>query len=430
MAEPASTRLERAADESPLARPAVPPEALRDLALAFRTSVEAIEGVRALQEELVVAVKRQDRSELVLRSTEALNETFRNLTNVQREILDRLEEDRRRGPGRVVPLMLIGLLVVFLGGTYAVVSLIRQVREERQDASRVVQLATEGALTAFKDGLEDRDSRHLEEVERLRAENADVRRRAEALIARADAEALEKGELLEAKQGLELELDGLAQQMRRAQNEVMAKRALEEELRATSGHLAVLEPKFRAMEMDLETERDLNARLRKRLAALGYGLPDPEGEEGGPKPPTEKEVVPPETEPAPAPDPRVERDPGLIGKITTRLNQILDTGSASTSSFWQIKSVEGVTEDALVGVELVLLSRQHRRLMQQVQAKSVRFWVDRKQRHAEMVLASGTIQDSRGSKPLPPEGMSFRVARDEMYRLWSQSGLIFVKTRP
>ena len=78
-------------------------EAMRDLAVAFRTSAEAIDGVRTLQGELVQALKRQDRSELVLRSTEALNESFRNLGAVQRELLERLDRDKKSGPGRIVP---------------------------------------------------------------------------------------------------------------------------------------------------------------------------------------------------------------------------------------------------------------------------------------------------------------------------------------
>lgn len=415
------------ADEAtPLAKPDVPSEAVRDLALAFRTSAEAIEGVRDLQAELVRTLKRQDRSELVLRSTESLNETFRNLTKVQREILEKLEEEGRSGAGRVVPLMLIGLLVVFLGGLYAVVSLLQQVRLERQDGGRVVEVATANALAAYREGLDAREGRHLEEVERLRSENAEVRRRAEAVLARMDEESEEKGELLEAKRRVEVELESIAQQMRKAQNEVMAKRALEEELRATAGHLAVLEPRFRAMETELQTERDLNARLRKRLAALGLGLPDPDAP---PEAADTDEAPESPPEPEPAPDPRVERDPGLLTKIQGRLNQILDTGAASSGSFWRIRSVEGVTPDGLVDVKLSLLARQNRRVLQEVEAKRVAFWVDRRQRHAEMVLFDGTIDDGRGTKPIEAGGMGFRVARGEMFRLWSQSGLIFVKTR-
>ncbi len=437
--EEADAHRERDGD-SPLARPGVSPEALRDLALAFRTSAEAIEGVRELQAELVGALKRQDRSELVLRSTDALNETFRNLTLVQREILDRLDADRRTGPGRAVPLMLIGLLVVFLGGIYAVVTLVEQLRDERRDGAEVVQLATTKALAAFKQGLEDSDGHHTQEVERLQKENADVRQRAEALLARLDKENVAKSELQEEKQSVELELESMGQRMLKAQNEVMAKRALEDELRAASGQVAVMEPKLRALEMELQTERDLNTRLRKRLAALGYGLPDPEakkaadGDEGSK---SDAETAGADAEPGasagearpPAADRQVERDSALLAKIQTRLNQILDAGSASKTSFWQIDGIEGVTPKGLVGVDLSLLSRQHRRLIQEVRTGTLRFWVDRDQRLADMVLGAGTIRDARGQKAIPDGGMTFRVATGEMFRLWSQSGLVFVQFR-
>jgi hypothetical protein len=89
-----------------------------ELAQAFRANAEAIRAVHETQAEMVRALKRQDRSEIMLQSTQALNETFRNLALVQRRLLERLESPPPGPTGsRLVPLMLIGLLVVFLGGS-------------------------------------------------------------------------------------------------------------------------------------------------------------------------------------------------------------------------------------------------------------------------------------------------------------------------
>ena len=62
-----------------------------DLVQAFRLNAEALHRLEALQGELARAVQRSDRSELVLQSTQALNETFRGLATIQRSLLERLE---------------------------------------------------------------------------------------------------------------------------------------------------------------------------------------------------------------------------------------------------------------------------------------------------------------------------------------------------
>ena len=59
---------------------------LREIAHAFRLNAEALHTLKQMQGDLARQVKRGDRSELVLQSTRSLNETFRNLTAVQREL--------------------------------------------------------------------------------------------------------------------------------------------------------------------------------------------------------------------------------------------------------------------------------------------------------------------------------------------------------
>ncbi|MFV1958987.1 MAG: hypothetical protein ACC662_06195, partial [Planctomycetota bacterium] len=325
---------------------------VRDLAVAFRTSAEALEGVRELQAELVRALKRQDRSEIVLQSTQALNDTFRNLTAVQRALLERLEGGGHGTQGRIVPLMLIGLLIVFLGGIYAVIVTLDQVRAERLDAAAVAERATTNALAAFRQGMEDQDQAGDRDVARLREEIDRMREKEQALREKLDAEGASSGDLLKQIRILEAELEGLAAQVLVAQNEVLAKRALEQEVRAAASREAVLQPRLEETQRILDEERKENSRLRRRLAALGYGLPDPEGETPAPAKPPFPDEVPATGDPrlsgkraalaadvveaarkvgaeeeeaarkaatAPAPPgkpgPRVDRDPRLLDKI-------------------------------------------------------------------------------------------------------------------
>ena len=62
-----------------------------ELARAFQANAEALQGLGNLQTQLIEALQRSDRSELVLASTQTLNETFRGLSLIQRELLRVLE---------------------------------------------------------------------------------------------------------------------------------------------------------------------------------------------------------------------------------------------------------------------------------------------------------------------------------------------------
>ena len=82
------------------------PGASPELVQAFRMNAEALHRLQDMQEQLVNSVQRTNRSEMMIQSTQALNETFRNLTQVQRTLLERMDGASQRGPNRLVPLML------------------------------------------------------------------------------------------------------------------------------------------------------------------------------------------------------------------------------------------------------------------------------------------------------------------------------------
>ena len=103
-----------ATPEAPLPEAAVPGSdaPMREVATAFRMNAEALHTLKEMQADLARQVRRGDRSELVVQSTQALNETFRNLSSVQQELLRRIHAgDQKRGGGPLIPIMLLGLLV-------------------------------------------------------------------------------------------------------------------------------------------------------------------------------------------------------------------------------------------------------------------------------------------------------------------------------
>ena len=409
-------------------------EALKELALALRTSVETMHGVRDLQAELASSLKRQDRSELVLQSTQALNDTFRNLSTIQRELMNRLEgaqDERGGGGGRLVPLLLLGLLVVFLGGIYVVLDVLDRMEADRPDPALIAQQASQQTLQAFREGKAEAGDESELALSHLQDQLQQMEERERALRHKLDAETGGRSELQAEIRGLEVERDGLAAQIRAAQSEVLARRAVEDELRQVTGRLAVMEPRMLDLEAAIASEKAENARLRERLGAIGLGRPDPAPTED---PPTRAEEADPpaglvEKPPAVTPHRRVQKDPVLLDKIRNRLNQMLDQSSRGRQDLWQVTRIDGVHADGLEGVIALRYDRASGKLLEQVQARDLDLWVDRNVRSVEFEFRNGQSATGAGGKPFP--GGTFRqtVANGEMTRLWSQSGMTFLRFR-
>jgi hypothetical protein len=87
-------------------------EPLRDLAEAFRENSETLRSLAEGQARLARRIDRSDRSEAVINSTKALNDTFRGVQRIQERLASRLESERKR------PWL---LMIVALGATGVVV---------------------------------------------------------------------------------------------------------------------------------------------------------------------------------------------------------------------------------------------------------------------------------------------------------------------
>ncbi len=249
--------------------------AARDLARAFQANAEALQSMHEIQAQLATALKRGDRSEMVVQSTQALNETFRNLTTIQRQMLSQMEAQQaatRRTP--LVPLMILGLLIVVLGGIYLIIDQLQQARPSMEEMARARDENEHGRLEAYREG----QTRGMEEgrtkLTTLGDELERSRIRQHALEQDRDAARADVQELQREKRAVEIERDDFADRAVKAQNEAMARKLMEDESRAQKAKLAVAEARLAQFEEDLKRERERSLRLMKERAAYGYGLKD------------------------------------------------------------------------------------------------------------------------------------------------------------
>ena len=86
---------------------------LKDLASAFAMQAEILRGVHENQKQIADAIKDDKKSDVVVNSTKALNETFRGVRSVQEKLLDELD-DRGKHEKRSFMTTMVGttLLVV------------------------------------------------------------------------------------------------------------------------------------------------------------------------------------------------------------------------------------------------------------------------------------------------------------------------------
>lgn len=276
--------------------------AARELARAFQANAEALAGMHEIQASLADALKRGDRSEMVLQSTQALNDTFRNLSSIQRQMLTQMQEQetaRRKSP--LVPVMLLGLLVVLLGGVYLIVDQLRKAKPSHEELATLRKESERGRLEAYREG----QNRGIEEagrrVQALQDEIDQSRLRTQALEGERDAARGDVEELERAKRGLENERDDLAERVLKSRNDAMARELVEERVHEQKAELIVAQERVKLLEKDLERERAERLRLLKQMASMGLGLDeeplievrypgrDPEGdsETAGPSTPDE-----------------------------------------------------------------------------------------------------------------------------------------------
>src|SRR5438132_7944594 len=146
-------------------------EPLAALAAAFQANAEALRRSQEMQSQLGQALQRADRSEALLQSTGALNETFRGLTQVQRSLAQRIDtSERESAQGRwFLPVIVLASLAVVGVGLWLILKYVNQWRE---DALGTVDVGTQLA-SQYQQGVEQgkKEAQAVLEAERKASED-------------------------------------------------------------------------------------------------------------------------------------------------------------------------------------------------------------------------------------------------------------------
>jgi hypothetical protein len=439
-----------------------------ELARAFQANADALQNLGAMQAQMLQALGRSDRSEMMLASTQTLNETFRHLTLIQRELLGRLERtaDAGKRSGRAVPMLLLGLMAVVVMATYVIVDVAQQAIDKNDP--RVI---TEHALATLQqeraEAGKSSDAEATRVREELRAEE-EKRRGLEAQLTRErdERDAVQREATLK-----ETELAGLRHQFTTAQNEALKVPSLESEIRDLASKVAVGEPRMRSLQEELEEQRRENSRLRKKIAGGRLGFPEddaatepepaaakpgattphafpppaPDGREPARTPPatgpgappaathTATPTVPPGPAPAPTPPPTRElegtRDPRTLSDVRSRLNQLFDAAGSKRPEYWQVMRVDAVTQDRLKGV-IVNRYDADARLIESVEAREAFVWVERDNRRVMLELRQGERVSGSQRTPLADGKFQTVLAEGEaLAQVFAASGLRLIGSR-
>jgi hypothetical protein len=135
--------LRRIGDEPP------PGSGAQELAKAFRLNAEILRRIQETQQDIARTLERSDRSDMVIRSADALNETFRGVRSTQKALLERIEETRSRH-GRTLLVVgaaaIVAVALLVLGARWLVERTQEETRREVAEAWREDRKARDDAL--------------------------------------------------------------------------------------------------------------------------------------------------------------------------------------------------------------------------------------------------------------------------------------------
>ncbi len=396
---------------SPAARDLAAP--LAALAAAFQANAEALRRSHELQADLGKALQRADRSEALVQNTGALNDTFKGLTQVQRSLIQQVEESGKatRANRWLLPILVLAALAVVGAGLWLVVTRLEEVESDsigRGDFAAQLTTARREGEAAARATLEESLASERKALEaRMREREEDLR------AAKADAAAAQA----KVKQ-LETELATASGEIQGARNDSLRARALEGELIQLRADAAVKGPEAERLKLELEAERRTVAELRRRLADVSLGRvpgadqPDPSAERA----------------PAPKDDASAVKDRRVLENARNRLNEVLQAGSAGRNDSIEVTAIGSVTGLRLSDVTAVRYGSTGK-VMNSYKARDLRITIDRTRRVVEFAFADGSLDYAGSSVPFPGGAMTIVVAEGEQVSSWLNSGLTFVGSK-
>jgi hypothetical protein len=402
---------------------------LAALAAAFQANAEALRRSQEVQADLGRALQRADRSEMVVQTTGALNDTFKNLSSIQRGLLQRLEEsgeETRRGRWFLPAIVLASLAVVGVAIWFVmerVDGVARDVATGGDVADRVDRVARE----AREEGRREADAQRTaevtairDEIDRLRAERAGLEERLQTAERERDAER-------EARRSSEADMGSLRSEVTSARADLLARRALEEENARLRAEATARQPELDRLRRELEEEKKTTGDLRLRVAEAGLGRVPAEAATSEGAPAGGPAASPAPSSPPPGPDPSIVRDRRQIERVRTRVNELLQGGNVGRSDFYQVQSIGGLSATRLVDV-VAMRYAPNGRLQNAIHAKELRVVVDRTRHVVEFAFTDGALDYNGTRAPFPEGGYSAIVAEGDLSG-WTGSGLTFVTVR-
>jgi len=396
-------------------------EPLAALAAAFQANADALRRSQDMQAELGRALQRADRSEVMIQSTGALNETFKGLTSVQRSLLQRVETaDQEAKSGRwFLPILVLGALAVTGAGLALVV---KKMDDVERDVVGNADVATQIKASLTEGVAEGRTNAEAAfAVERRVYEERLARLEAELAAARTERDT-RASELREAGSTLQ----GLQGEVMTARADSLRARAMEEELLRLRTEGALKDPELERLRRELADVKRDNAGLRQRLADLGIGRGTPEPVAEAPRPDDPGAVPAPPMPPGTSPeDPTPPRDRGNVDRSRTRMNELLMGAAAGRPDYLQLVSVGGAGGNRLTNVMAARYSANGK-LMSYFKAKDLRVNVNRSRRVVELVFTDGAIEYAGNSLPFAGGTYTAVVAEGAQADVWTRSALPFV----
>lgn len=348
---------------------------------AMEMQVEVLRKIQEQQEQTLAALQDSRRSEMMIQSTRALNESFAGMRRVQEGLAERLDRERRRGSW--TPWLLLGALALAGYGLYAAVGALggkveagaRKIIEARDGSSAREALAEISDLRNRFQSLE-REERAglLERLSRLESQVEAVEEARRQVVLERDRAREELGSL-KAEWSRALEA--------KAAKEAEASR-LSEELKQSAGRLAEAEASVARITADRVADQALIRELLAVSARDREPLEAAASEVGAA--PESPAAAGPEDASATG---RIAATPALIGS----LNKLLQRHGSSED--YRVTGATMVDGSALYGVTLEVRGRDGS-LAKTVHAERMGVVLTSGPRFVELDFEGGFVEYLRG----------------------------------
>jgi len=406
---------------------------LRDVQTSFRAHAEVLDSILDTQRRLLGAIGRADRSEMMVASTQALNETFKSLQETQRELCARLASpDGGRGGwgkgSRAGTLLLAGLL--FALASAGLVGSALLLRDRGADSSAVDErvgliedkLSSTADVSAAASSLGDLASALRDATERMTetlAQNG-------SLSHQLDEERTVGADLLEKTKRFEREVTDLNQSIAAANTTSDGFRAKYLEAEERAARLATELEELRRLPSVL-TNSSAEATITPPAAAESAPAPSAEPAPGAATAGTEtapaNDAIPTTAGDAPtAPaEPHAITDPSILGPYRDSLNRLLAMRSGTDR--YELDEIRDVADGAARGVKLRKVSGEG--TVKSYEAERLRAYLDEKNHWVEFRLEDGRLHYAGRSIPFLNGRFSFMVMEVDVAE-WKRAALPFL----